>query len=67
LLDKRLGEVPFLAGKSFTVADAYAFTVVRWAKPMGIDVARWPNLAAYMSRVGDRPAVRDVLAAEGLA
>ncbi len=67
VLDRHLASSRFLAGDGFTVADAYAFTVLRWAKPMGIDLPRWPNLEAYMARVGERPAVRAALAAEGLA
>ena len=67
VLDKRLAGNAFLAGDRFTVADAYAFTVLRWAAPMGIELARWPNVAAYFARVGERPAVRDALTAEGLA
>lgn len=66
VLDARLATVPFLAGEAFTVADAYAFTVLRWAAPMGLDLARWPNVAAYFERVGARPAVRAALAAEGI-
>ncbi|WP_448192319.1 glutathione transferase GstA [Azospirillum sp. sgz301742] len=67
VLDARLAGNAFLAGDAFTVADAYAFTVVSWAKPMGIDLSRWPNLSAYMARVAERPAVGAALAAEGLA
>jgi len=67
VLDQHLAGSRFLAGDAFTVADAYAFTVLRWAAPMGIDLARWPNVAAYVARVGERPAVREALAAEGLA
>jgi glutathione S-transferase len=67
LLDQRLSEGPYLAGDDFTIADAYAFTVARWAKPMGIDLAAWAELPPYMERVAGRPAVRDALAAEGLA
>lgn len=67
VLDGHLADNRFLFGERFTVADAYCFTVVSWAKPMGIDLSRWPNLAAYMARVADRPAVRDALIAEGLA
>ncbi|HYG87515.1 MAG TPA: glutathione transferase GstA [Azospirillum sp.] len=66
VLDARLADNRFLAGDSFTIADAYAFTVLRWAAPMGLDLARWPNVAAYVARVGERPAVREALAAEGI-
>lgn len=56
-----------LTGEAFTIADAYAFVVTNWANFTGITLSRWPNLAAFMTRVADRPAVRRVLRAEGLA
>jgi len=33
---------------------------------VGIDLARWPALKAYMERVQARPAVQAALEAEGL-
>jgi len=57
----------YLLGAQFTVADAYLFTVTRWAKYFDIDVKRWPALARYMERIGDRPAVIAALHAESQA
>jgi glutathione S-transferase len=65
-LDKQLAGKDYLMGKGFTVADAYLYTVLRWTKPMQIDLAKWPNVVAYMERVGARPNVKDALKAEGL-
>ena len=65
-LDTILSERPYLAGAAYSVADAYAFTILGWAKFMAIDLARWPNLTAYLARIGARPKVREALAAEGL-
>ena len=42
----------------FRVADAYLFVVTNWAKPLGIDLAPYPNLVAWRERVGARPAVQ---------
>ncbi len=56
----------FLGGETFTVADAYLFVIAGWAKPCGIDLARWPNVAAHVGRVAQRPAARDAMQAEGL-
>jgi glutathione S-transferase len=56
-----------LTGPAFTVADAYLFVVLNWAPWNGTDLTRWPALAAFMARVGSRPAVQAALAAEGLA
>ncbi len=65
-LDQQLAGKDYLTGKAFTVADAYLYTVLRWTVPMQIDLAKWPNLAAYLARVGARPKVKEALAAEGL-
>src|SRR3954462_15348170 len=41
----------YVMGDTFTVADAYLYTVTRWTKPMQIDISRYPNLAAHNARV----------------
>ncbi len=73
-LERRLGLVngelegrSFLLGEDFSVADAYLFTVLGWMKFVGIDLAQWPNLAAFVDRVAARPAVQAALKAEKLA
>ncbi len=65
-LDKQLAGNDYLMGSQFTVADAYAFVLLGWTKPTQIDLARWPNLAAFHQRVGARPKVQEALQAEGL-
>jgi glutathione S-transferase len=65
-LDKQLAGKEYLIGKQFTVADAYAFVLIGWSKFQGIDLARWPNIAAYHKRVGARAKVQEALQAEGL-
>lgn len=57
---------PFLMGDTFSVADGYLFTVLNWAKPMGIDLAGWPVVRDYHQRVAARPAVQEAMKAEGL-
>jgi glutathione S-transferase len=56
----------YLMGDTFTVADAYLYTILRWSPFVGIDLARWPVVAAYKARVEARPHVREALLAEGL-
>lgn len=62
-----LGLGPFLAGPEFGIADAYLFVVLGWARVFHFDFARWPGLKAFRQRLGERPAVRAALHAEGLA
>lgn len=64
-LDARLASSAYLAGE-YSVADAYAFTILGWTKPLGMPLVAHPNLQAYLGRVAARPAVREALKAEGL-
>jgi glutathione S-transferase len=56
----------YLVGDTFTVADGYLFTSLSWCKFLQIDLTPWPAITAFIDRVGQRPAVRAALAAEGL-
>jgi glutathione S-transferase len=48
----------YLMGSHLSVADAYLYTVLTWAHPMGIDLSAWPQFDAYMKRMAQRPAVK---------
>jgi glutathione S-transferase len=65
-LDKHLATNDYLMGTSYTLPDTYLFVVLRWAKPMAVDLAAYPNVQAFLSRVEARPAVQAALRAEGL-
>jgi len=61
-----LGKKPFLLGNTFTVADAYLFTVLNWSGHVKIDLGKWPVLVEYKARVAQRPKVVEAMKAEGL-
>ena len=63
-LAERFEKNAFLMGERFTVADAYLFTILTWAKGQAIELARWPALKAWFDKVAARPAVKDALQAE---
>jgi glutathione S-transferase len=65
-VSEKLGTKSYLLGNEFTVADAYLFTTLGWSKVVGIELSHWPNIAAYMARVGERPAVIKAMKEEGL-
>ena len=65
-LDQQLAGHQYLMGDKFTIADAYMFTVLRWAARVEIDLAKWPNVKAYVDRVAARPKVQEAMKAEGL-
>lgn len=57
----------YLIGGLFTVADCYAFVVSNWANAIGMGLAKFPRLEAYVARIAQRPSVQSALRAEGLA
>ena len=63
LLDDHLAGL-YLFGPRFTVADAYLFVMLRWARAFGLALSG--SLLAYFDRVLEREAVRLALAEEGL-
>jgi glutathione S-transferase len=65
-LDSQLVGKSYLTGETFTAADAYLFVVLNWAKFVQLDIADLANVRGFMVRVGERPAVREAMKAEGL-
>lgn len=60
-LEKHLNQSEYLLGSTFSVADAYCFSIARWAPGKGIDLAAWPALSAYLERIALRPNVASVV------
>ena len=57
LVEARLGKVPYLAGQEFTAADVmsvFSLTTMRLFQPL--DLKPYPNIRAYLQRIGARPA-----------
>jgi glutathione S-transferase len=71
-LDQQFGEIEQLCGEGwlvpghFTAADSYALTFFRWGNRIGLEMGRYPGLAALVQRVLERPAVQRTLEHEGL-
>ena len=64
-INNQLAGKQYLMGDTFTVADAYMFTVLRWSPRVGIDLGKWPNIEAYLDRVAARLDGRTPPAAAG--
>ena len=63
LVDARLGEVPFFAGSEFTAADimmVFSLTTMRIFMP--VDLTPYPEILAYLQRIGDREGYRAAMA-----
>lgn len=54
----------FLVGNRFTVADGYLAWALLLLRHAGVDVAQWPSLAAYLSRIQARPQVKAAIGTE---
>ncbi len=73
-IDAELAIRPYIAGDTFTVADAYLFALTGWGQApwltsyyrADIHFDDLPNLRAWYERVAARPAVQRALKAEGL-
>ena len=65
-VDQQLEGRQYLLGDSFTVPDAYLFTVASWSRHVGVDLAPLAHLTAFLARVAARPAVQAAMKAEGL-
>lgn len=66
-VDKHLATHKYLLGDTFSVADAYLYTVVSWSPFVGIELSKYRHLAEYRQHVAERPAVREALQHEKAA
>lgn len=65
-LDRHLQTRQYLMGDRYTVADAYCFTILGWARMLMMPLTAYPSLQEYLSRVAARPAVQEAMRAEGM-
>ncbi|HEX6550693.1 MAG TPA: glutathione transferase GstA [Gammaproteobacteria bacterium] len=66
-LDKHLADKSYLMGEQYTVADAYAYTILSWKDALKLDISSWKNLEAYVRRNAARQQVRETVHSEKLA
>ena len=67
LIERTMFRGPWTRGEAYTVGDPYLFTIARWLESDSVDPARFPKVLDHRNRMAERPAVRRVLQAEGLA
>jgi glutathione S-transferase len=65
-IDEMLACGEWLLGDRYTVADLYPPIFLRWARRQGFDVDAYRQWQAHARRMLGRPAVRRVIAREGL-
>ena len=67
LIEEQLFKGPWVLGERFSTSDLYLYTLARWLKGDGVDVARFPKVADHMQRLQAQPQVQKVLAAQQAA
>jgi GSH-dependent disulfide-bond oxidoreductase len=58
VLDKRLGEARYTAGKEYSISDIAIFPWMRGAEQRGVDLAQYPSVKRWFDEIAARPAVQ---------
>ncbi len=58
VMDKQLARTPYIAGKTYTIADMAIWPWLRNWKNQGIEMADYPHVARWFETIGQRPAVQ---------
>lgn len=61
VLDKRLADVPYVAGKDYTIADIAIFPWMRGCEKRGVMIDEYPNVKRWFEKIDARPAVKRAL------
>ena len=64
IIEKKMFKGPWVMGETFSVGDAYLYTMANWLGRDGVDMKRFPKVADHFKRMEARPAVARVLADE---
>ncbi len=65
-MEKRLGQVPYLGGDEYSIADIATFPWTRNHDNLGVKWEDNPNLARWFKSIDERPAVKAALAKVGV-
>lgn len=64
-LNKRLARTQqYLLGSQYSIADIYAFVLIRWCEFHQIELQQWPHIADFARRIEQRPAVQKAIIGE---
>jgi glutathione S-transferase len=64
LIESHMFEGPWVLGETYSVADAYLYTIAGWLPGDGVDLDGLPATQAHKLRMEQRPAVQKALAEE---
>ena len=58
VLERRLGESPFVAGDDYTIADIAIWPWTRFPERQGVERSEYPNFVRWFDEIDERPAVQ---------
>ncbi len=61
-LEKVLSKHDYLAGKDFSIADAYLYIILSWLAHFNIELNQWPKVEHYFNQIKQRPSVQKSIA-----
>ncbi len=64
LIEREMLAGPWVMGNTYTICDAYLFTLAQWLEADGVDVSKIPRVIEHRRRVAERPAVKKAIAEE---
>ena len=64
LIEREMLRGPWVMGDRYTISDPYLFTLAQWIEGDGVDVTRFPKVAAHRARMAEDPVVKRAIAAE---
>lgn len=62
LIEEKLLQGPWVLGERFSTSDLYLYTLTRWLPGDGVDVQRFPKVAAHLRRMEAQPQVQKIAA-----
>jgi GST-like protein len=57
VLDRRLGQAPYLAGGEYSIADIAVYPWLRNPERQGVEISEYPHVARWRAAIAERPAV----------
>jgi glutathione S-transferase len=64
LIERTMLKGPWVMGDTYTICDAYLFTIAQWLEADGVDPSRFPGVLHHRQRMAERPAVQKAIAEE---
>lgn len=64
MIEREMLKGPWVMGESYTICDAYLFTLAQWLEADGVDPARIPRVVDHRRRMSERPSVKKAIAGE---